>query len=357
MMLLRLTLLCSTVLVMSCCCHKEDQHPYVNNPDSVAWSVFQHITAVSSGAAAWESWPFAIEAFGDKRTALESSKGDSRHTHARSDSLVFGPSVENTARLLVPQEARRILSVPIQLITPHDQFLEEVRLNEDAFAYAITHQLNKKEVRDSLAKTAGGIAFPPASIFVKGQWVLVDSTADQEEHRVITIGPSQSRLLPKEYWELSVLHISSKQLPMWFWATFEDSTQMLDKDQYPVNDAKQKYRPPSLNATEWRHFVLVGTQVSFTDTRGKPIVLGNSQIESGCVEVSSCMTCHAQATFGEPILCGSKTCGKVGSPDPAWFKGRYQADSVWSLATLETTGSAIVSPCAQRFHYGPQYSR
>ena len=98
---------------------------------------------------------------------------------------------------------------------------------------------------------------------------------------------------------------------------------------------------------------LRGTQTAFTDARGRPTILANSQIEHGIQQKSSCMTCHSRATVGLrsarpgmpgwqantlPLDLAVRTVldEAVGVPDPAWFVDDYnertylQTHFLWS---------------------------
>jgi hypothetical protein len=52
----------------------------------------------------------------------------------------------------------------------------------------------------------------------------------------------------------------------------------------------------------WEHYCLKSTEVDFTAADGTPYVLGNSVIEgivgNGTSAASSCIACHAYASFG-----------------------------------------------------------
>lgn len=152
------------------------------------------------------------------------------------------------------------------------------------------------------------------------------------------------------------LHISSKDIPNWVWATFEhvgnpgrcDYTGCNDSFGYESSDtvntgqSKNYTRPhmacdnlplpsfvldlgksypagsrrPSLSAVfaalgigttdsttlvpspkdrAWLSYELKGAQVEFADSTGRPTHLGNSVTEGGFVSTSSCMTCHARS--------------------------------------------------------------
>ena len=101
----------------------------------------------------------------------------------------------------------------------------------------------------------------------------------------------------------------------------------------------------------WAHYRLKGAQIDFTDSTGRPTILGNSVTEAGFVATSSCITCHAKASS---MLTGPTNPPKHttlpvfapngqsdnGTPNPAWFWGAgtppavkfYQINFLWELA-------------------------
>ena len=171
---------------------------------------------------------------------------------------------------------------------------------------------------------------------------------------------------------LIALHIMSKQLPNWTWATWEWSGNTPDQpngnpgrsdwygsrdsfgvvyqgtptfqapvtdDQgnpsgkpYPsgaVSDALKKLFAEAGFSPEWQkewsNYRLKGSQIDFTDATGAANLVGNSVTEKGFVQTSSCMTCHGNtgvdATGSANPSIGFNVDGQSrnGPIDPAWF--------------------------------------
>jgi hypothetical protein len=179
------------------------------------------------------------------------------------------------------------------------------------------------------------------------------------------------------------MHVLTKDLPNWFWCTFEHVDNPGRGDFIGIHDsfgadpahvpsrtdkAGSKYPPeaikPALNklfdeygyrgewAEQYRYYRLKGSQVDFTDGTGRPLLLGNSVTEGGFVPTASCMTCHARAAvnssgasalpfFGQQAalpLIGGDTLQPVltynGRPDPSWFfTETSNGSSLQNLAT------------------------
>lgn len=120
---------------------------------------------------------------------------------------------------------------------------------------------------------------------------------------------------------LVAMHLSTKELPNWFWATFEhiDNPGRCDylgcHDSFGVKPASQAPRPnlkrpyaageltPALTALMtkagldpvFQNYRLKGSQIDFTNSVGQPALLGNSVAEYGFVSTASCITCHGRA--------------------------------------------------------------
>jgi hypothetical protein len=211
------------------------------------------------------------------------------------------------------------------------------------------------------------IIFPANAIMIKTDWLsrqraekmgLHDDPENPFVKMEITSPVTDNNgtiLEPGEHW-LVGLHISSKDIPNWVWATFEhvnnpgrcDYTGCNDSYGYDTPDTvkagqAQNYtrphqvcdnlplpawvlslgdiyrggtRRPALAALfaafqiggqdnttlvphptdrAWLSYRLKGSQIDFSDSMGRATLLGNSVTEAGFVSTSSCMTCHARA--------------------------------------------------------------
>jgi len=156
---------------------------------------------------------------------------------------------------------------------------------------------------------------------------------------------------------LGGIHLISKLIDKWVWATFEPQNQTTNPQRCVVlgcNDpwgsvpaqssgaATQLSQPLSQLmsaaglAPEWQNYRLDGVQVDFLDPNGKPSVLGNSIIEGDnagnptLMKSSSCITCHHLSTINKNQQSLSPDF-IIGSPKP-YPKSYIGRDFVWSLA-------------------------
>lgn len=253
----------------------------------------------------------------------------------------------------------------------------ENHMNQAAYEFIRTNELYNVEGQEKLfeqsaqkirdAEAAGRtidpreyrLDFPLAAKEVKAQWRRI-TEADKPRYRWHEFTDDAGN---KELFGLTALHITTKDLPNWVWATFEH----VDN---PKREGAEPWLLPSrdrsagangipanmgIEGTRWENYRLRGTQFEFADSTGTPTILANSQIEEGFQSTSSCITCHARASIGAhtdrvaqrlsifEVDDEKVTIGSVGTPQQSLFvvrtidaqrngKLRYQQlDFVWSL--------------------------
>ncbi len=225
-----------------------------------------------------------------------------------------------------------------------------------------------------------GIQFPPDSVSIKARWKYIDEAQKPRFHWAEYESQGKKVIVG-----LIALHISSKVIPNWHWATFEqvDNPGLGDfiglVDTYGLNPARvypnptpnQGYRPGELRdplvalmkekklGTEWSFYRLKGVQIDFTDSTGRTTLLGNSITEEGFVASSSCITCHSRSSanlvsndsgtkWGTLSVFNPSSQSFNGPVDPNWFwfpqattdrvtrqdLQFYQLDFLWQLGFL-----------------------
>lgn len=262
---------------------------------------------------------------------------------------------------------------------------EIVYRNREAFDYIVK---NKLWYQQGMAKfSSGEIQFPIQGIEFKTKWMIIDPTNsptyDRDRYFTMEKGGITYGLVG--------IHFSTKHLPNWLWATFEhvdnpgrcdyigcfdffgftcdNKTNDVCKGKnvvLPKEPLNQSYTEPSQindDLQKWikeltldprlKNYRLKGIQIDYTDSYGRPIILGNSTIETGFAAGSSCMSCHVRASFYikqekeqkvalNKLGFGGDPLGQShnGPPQQAWFNPQWtygnepmlkQADFVWAI--------------------------
>jgi len=309
----------------------------------------------------WESWQNAGEVY----------RGDGADPGAWEKGRLDQPPATwerfETVSLKDLPNARHVVGgVMVPWVDPLESAkrLTEIRMNRAAYEFIRVHELYN--VDGQLHAVAGGreVRFPYGVKEVKARWRPISAAERSRYHTlVVTLADGTSRL-----YGLTALHIASKDLPMWFWATFEhvdnpslpdsDHWQLASHDEFACRDRDADCnRFPShigLEGTVWQYYRLRGSLTSYVDPAGKARRLANSELETGFQTTASCMTCHARASIALlprvskpsaaalrlPIFDGPERRGFIGTPEPAWFSDgtgpRFvPLDFVWSLSKAQ----------------------
>lgn len=210
---------------------------------------------------------------------------------------------------------------------PAKESFAEIRMNRPAYDFIRDHGLYSREGLASAyaaavsTRTPGIIQFPRAAKVIKAQWIkLEDTPRSRAAYHWRTIGGAM--------YGLAALHITTKDLPMWFWADFVHVDVVSGEPYASFKDATTQIKSsPAGNmgiraettGTKWEYYRLKGTQINFVDELGRPTVLGNRLLDSPAVS-SSCITCHAAARvdrngYGNQVGANAGP----GLPEPQWF--------------------------------------
>ena len=284
---------------------------------------------------------------------------------------------------------------PAKTKPPENCVAEEVRRNHASFDYIVKYK------PDGLYSLAGltaafaankPITFPKPSVEIKVDWVPVDTVAAwlnaNQGARQVVVGADfvrQNYFITKqadgtEYAMIS-MHISTKERPDWLWATFEHQLNpgrcdtMGCFDQYGVPAAIAAIAPnpvanttypactksPALSAQFAKaglpkvlnNYCLKDTQIDFVSTqpktKGQALLDGDSVIERITANVpiaqSSCISCHAYASFAKDGCVDFKTNPGLGSPGPIGNitpqSGQKTYDFVWGLIAINFPQSCL----------------
>jgi hypothetical protein len=294
-------------------------------PDEYAWRLFLALNWPSvgqgcgpdtgkafgaEGPVVWEHWPSKNDVYLPKGAK---PKSWTEICEAALVAKVLQPSAQlELAEQSIPKSLEPMFEPPIgDVSTARD---EEVRLNQGALAFIIdsgTYSLTKQRALAASGVTA--IDFPRAAKEIKAHWVVLPDAADHSRYHI-------GKTADGTVYGLVALHITTKDLPRWFWATFEHvDNETRWPRQYPTEFAgwtippRDAYSCPGgttgcpgfpqglgLEGTKWQFYRLKATQTDWLDLIGDPTLVVNSKIEGGFIpSQSSCISCHSLALIGE----------------------------------------------------------
>jgi hypothetical protein len=408
----------------------------ITNPDRYAWELFATLNQPSGendGSVVWENWGLARLVYADpniSQAALEAKwlDGTLRKTDAakrtdRFDSLPIQQRILREAREKFSGHTLSLRNIQSDTITGFDPNLagidaaqpenDEVRMNWSAFKSVVDNNLYSIDGQEAAFESGKPVSFEREAKEIKAEWRQITGLPDAVQKTFHTATFTKNGAT--EVWGLVALHITTKDLPNWFWATWEhestsqresvvpsrdswgakliyggerfnvyDRLQGVEKgDPFPAgswagpsDQLVELFKRVGLTEEKWSHYVLRGTQVDFTDKFGRPTILANSVIEEGFQDTSSCITCHAKAGIGPrlrrsleknmlPVFASNlPPVGDIGLPNPEWFVGNgtmppsrkyLQFDFVWSTIRAKRKGLADNNSDTARIH--PLYGK
>ncbi|MEA3002301.1 MAG: hypothetical protein QOH81_1089 [Sphingomonadales bacterium] len=399
-------------------------NPAMSAPDQTAWDIF--ILAVKpsgSKGTTFETWPSDAETFSPPpptteamlahassglhlrppvlpgaagRRRLEGGGGQGAAAGGGSHAMMAGAAAGDGPPNPIPPGVAKpndcdAAQAPATFEPGCDAAMqEEVRRNPAAHNFIVNNHLNSVSGLRKAFQAQMVVDFPTDAVEVKMNWLPVEMLATyypgvaQDQFYIATDMVSGK----KQQYALVAMHVISKQVPNWTWATFEHRANRGRCDFVGCNDLYGAVNPhvaaadnggktqgsvypacaktPALQAAlktagvapVFANYCLKGSQADFTDNEGLAIRVGNSITENGFVPQASCMTCHGEANvtsagkatsvFGffnnngqigaiDPILAGY---WKLGGPAPSYTpyqgmpglqRNAISADFVWSI--------------------------
>jgi hypothetical protein len=254
---------------------------------------------------------------------------------------------------------------------PNLVLCEEVRENGATEDFVAGRTFWNRSAQEKAAAAREHIEFPAASVEIKADWIQL-STIGLDCNK-LPPGFSQSvhiEMINGNCFALAGMHLISKLLNNWIWATFEPQNLTTNPNRCKVLGCTDHFgsEPSQTNgantkltrrlsklmdaanlAPEWKNYRLDGVQIFFTEDC-KPTLLGNSIIEGENAGVplreASCISCHAVSSIKSDGTDGIKflmNVNPVGKPEPLPSEDWIRRDFVWSLL-LACPGSGRCTP-------------
>jgi hypothetical protein len=247
---------------------------------------------------------------------------------------------------------------------------EETKRNRAQFDYIVNNKLNTRAGLAAAFARSLKVDMPVQAMAVKGDWVPVEFLLQwipQLGNRANIERLYYTTKVDSAEFALLSLHVSSRQNPNWVWGTFEhqmnpgrcDYIGCFDtfgaeraavspnkatmNTQYGTCPKTQPLKTLMQNARlspVWENYCLKSTQVDYAAADGTPYVLGNSVIEgivgNGTVAASSCMGCHAYASFDasgatKKSVRAMLPFNPIGKPIPSVLAGSSGFHFMWGV--------------------------
>lgn len=249
-------------------------------------------------------------------------------------------------------------------------FCEEIFVNPAETAFINTNGLATLTGQATYASKNGNqISLPWSAIEIKVDWISQNSATCTSPTLYMEMIQFEGQ--PAQCFAMAGMHISSKVLPNWLWATFEPANSPANPNRcnpalygmcfdpwgttssvpYGMdNPAKQSpalaalMKSKNLSAA-FNNYFLTGVQTQFVDSKGVATQLGNSFVEywAGVKPgQASCITCHSYAVLQTnpptEIGQGAPTGPQIG-PGATLSAGQVRQDFSWMLAFVPTLAS------------------
>jgi hypothetical protein len=387
-------LACAALLVSTAAAVAQtDPAPPMNNPDMVAWQLFISVNSRAGGSnAVFETYASDTDTF----------QPTPQYPTGPTPSALHPPILDTLARNTALRNGVLLPALPPE---PNQSGRsEEVRRNRAAFDFIVQNNLYKVSgLKAAFGKT---LTFPVDAVEIKADWMPVNMIPSFTKNQVTVAQVPQFYHVNADKngnkYALVSMHVISKQVPNWTWATFENRFNPGRCDivgcrdafgaQIPVvaaNPGRGQIYPDCAKSAAlsallasaniepaYASYCLKGSQTDFVDNAGLDIRLGNTVMEDGFVASSSCMTCHGRAAFdqtGQDTTGGgfvnpnvTPPIGPLGALLPTWYwnnsgqppvvegapglvRIRTSADFVWSIPTCaidDTQNPVQPSVCA-----------
>jgi len=327
-----------------------------------AWSLFVDAVTPYNNSLYFESLTEQCQlnpnmAFCPSSSSQASARGKRRFLHGspllRRNLSAVGENTQpddecgamNTNKSFAPFVPSNLSSTPI--------FCEEVFVDASEAAFVTGNGLTTLNGQQA----HGNITFPWDAVEIKADWVPASSFSNptfqgcpDSTHKLYT------EIINNTCYALVGVHISSKALPNWVWATFEPNSPITNPNRcnpglYSMcfdpwgTNFSTPYGPGQIPMVQqsgplhdlmanldpaFNNYFLTAVQTQFVDSQNNPIPLGNSFVEFNAQVPpgqASCITCHNYAYYNGVAVPSGKPEKNFGGPLPGWNSVGYACPS------------------------------
>jgi hypothetical protein len=196
----------------------EDPNPAVNDTDRFAWGVFVKINSAAKNGtndAIWETWATDRDTFPAepdlKKPPIWPGNAPRKKLLQRSTQQLLRQKLLEASpqQQLLRELGRGAPNLP-RIVAGGEQ---EVRRNKPDFDFIVKNNLWYREGVEAAFKKGEPISFPVPAIEIKAEWKPINDAEKPNYHWNID---SNNKLFG-----LIALHIMTKDVPNWVWATWE----------------------------------------------------------------------------------------------------------------------------------------
>ena len=327
-------------------------------PEQTAWQIFVAANCQANASQlVWETWIEQLDLYPAGGTTA--AAGTHKRLHGSPLTHAAAAKKAGRAPQLSPSQECNAMGAPPSNVVSGATICEEARLNPSAQSFVSSKGYQIRSGQTAAAQAGTNIQFPVPAVEVKVDWI---PASDFSTPFTCTTPPQgvHVQMIDGTCYAMAGMHISSKLMPNWIWATFEPQNMTTNPNRCitfgPCNDswgsipatsnggaggftkqtpALQALMTQAKLAPEFANYRMDGVQTTF-GTAANPTLLGNSVIEGENVGMTkgtaSCITCHSVSSIKndgtDGITLINNQVGPAFVPPAGWIA----RDFVWSLA-------------------------
>jgi hypothetical protein len=330
--------------------------------DSLAWGLFLETMTPAGGSLTVETWPEECQ-LNPKAVGCPGAVSTTAFAKGDVDGRVRRMHGSPAAEKLAGSDCSAMRTTPVgrypppSNLAPNAMFCEEVRVSPPEAAFLTSSGLMTLVGQQTYGNSHGmTINFPGTgmneirpdldSVEVKLDWAPATSFRQPTFSCPDPTNHLYTETINGTCYALAGIHITSKSMIRWFWATFEPSSDITNPNRcdpqlygacldswgttssQPYQKGQTAQQSPRLQQamtaahlnSAFRNYFLTGVQTEFV-YGGKPTLLGNSFVEFNQAVPpgqSSCITCHQYAAFDGKRPAPGSAEDNFGRPPHGW---------------------------------------
>lgn len=342
---------------------REPDNSYGPSFAYIAWTLFLQAMAPADGSLTFETWTEQCQLSSEMVGCPSGGSATAAKAADNGKRRILHGSVFSQAKKIAGDECSAMTTTPIDgypapsNLSRNAVFCEEVFVSPSEAAF-VKRNLTTLVAQQTYGNPRNGtINFPGTgtndprldldSLELKVDWVPATSYKDPTFACPDPTNSLYTETINGTCYALAAIHITSKIMPTWLWATFEPASNVTNPNRCdpklygacldiwgtasgrPYGKGQTAQQSPELRQAmaeahlnpAFNNYFLTGVQTQFVDNYGKPISLGNSFIEFNQrvpPGKSSCITCHQYASFdGKQPVHGAPE-NNFGRPPHGW---------------------------------------